>query len=184
MSKKIDRSIEKINAAMQALLEEREYESISITDIIKRAHISRSTFYAHFKTKDAVLKNVCTSIFDHVFSRELNKEKDHDFSKSDVFDYKETVTHIFYHFRDERELIKPILESSAGSEFKNLLSKEVNPLMEALMAQTLIKEKFIPRKVEIPALAAAFVSMVLWYVKEGADETPEEMTSYFLILFS
>lgn len=45
----------KITKALLDLMEEQEYQDISITDIVKKAGLSRVTYYRHFKTKEDVL---------------------------------------------------------------------------------------------------------------------------------
>lgn len=184
MTSKQEKSVAKIHKALESLLKEGNYESFSVSDIIARSGLSRSTFYAHFKSKDEVLESVCTHIFDHVFSRSLEKEEGHDFSKSGVFAYKEMIEHTFYHFQDDRDLIRPILQSSASHAFLSLLRKEITPLIEASLSNNLIREKYVPPKIEVPALVNALVSMLTYYVGEKATETPEEMTEYFFTLFA
>ena len=38
--------------------------------------------HLHFGTKDDLLKELCSDIFDHVFSHDLIKEATHDFSRT------------------------------------------------------------------------------------------------------
>ena len=60
-----------IFSAFTTLLEKKNYSSLTIQDIIDEADIGRTTFYAHFETKDELLKAICTDIFSHVFSDEI-----------------------------------------------------------------------------------------------------------------
>ena len=48
--------------AFTALLEKKPYSKISVQEILDAADIGRSTFYAHFETKDELLRALCTDI--------------------------------------------------------------------------------------------------------------------------
>ncbi|WP_327085956.1 TetR/AcrR family transcriptional regulator [Nonomuraea sp. NBC_01738] len=57
-----DRRVRRSRAAIQnALLDlalDRDYDQVSIEEILERADVARATFYAHFRDKDAVLDQV------------------------------------------------------------------------------------------------------------------------------
>ena len=115
--------------AFTRLLEHKNYNSITVQEIIDEADIGRSTFYSHFETKDDLLKALCTEIFDHVFSHELMKEKTHDFSE-DEKGMEQIVTHILYHFRDSRSYIKGVLLSESGEIFMRYLKEHLMHVFE------------------------------------------------------
>nr|BFE75079.1 hypothetical protein GCM10020092_083800 [Actinoplanes digitatis] len=43
-----------LQEALVALIEERGYERLTVQDVLDRADIGRSTFYTHFRDKDAL----------------------------------------------------------------------------------------------------------------------------------
>ena len=53
--------------AFEDLVSRKRYEQITVQDIIDLADIGRTTFYAHFETKDSVLDAICTDLFSHIF---------------------------------------------------------------------------------------------------------------------
>ena len=68
MNKKIEDTNEKIYNAFSEVLLLKDYNDVRIQDVLDKSGVARSTFYAHYKTKEDLLKSVCTTIFSHVFS--------------------------------------------------------------------------------------------------------------------
>ncbi|GMQ57484.1 TetR/AcrR family transcriptional regulator [Vallitalea sediminicola] len=58
----INQTQEWIISALLELMDKKNYREITIVDIASKAHISRRTFYRHFKTKDDILVIYCNVI--------------------------------------------------------------------------------------------------------------------------
>ena len=94
MDRRQQKTRQAIFNALSSLLERKSFGNITVQEIIDEANVGRSTFYAHFETKDSLLKAMCTDIFQHVFSDDLIQESSHDFSHAER-DF-ERKSHIFY----------------------------------------------------------------------------------------
>lgn len=57
------RSRQLINSALADLLQEKELEKITVTDIVRRAGINRGTFYAHYVNVPDVLQHLIDQTF-------------------------------------------------------------------------------------------------------------------------
>ncbi len=182
MHKKINATTEKIYNAFAEVLLEKAYANVRIQDVLDKSGVARSTFYAHYKTKEELLKSICSTIFGHVFSHSLAEEKSHDFSKSSIFDYKHFITHIFYHLHDEKTLVHAILLSQSKDTFLNYLRGELAEFATACVENNFVTGKELPKPLKINSVIENFVLLVEYWNSTAFTDTPERLTEYFLIM--
>ncbi|CCF62528.1 TetR/AcrR family transcriptional regulator [Nocardia cyriacigeorgica] len=58
--RRVRRTRDQLHRALIELMIERGYERVTVTDVIDRADVGRSTFYAHYRDKDDLLVVSCT----------------------------------------------------------------------------------------------------------------------------
>lgn len=183
-----------IFTAFNELLIEKSYHQITVQDIIDRANVGRTTFYDHFETKDELLKEMCSELFQHVFSDVLSAESTHDFSLSGG-DSGSVITHMLYHLRDNKRNICGILSCESGEMFLQFFRQYLNRLFSSYLPRG--KHPTVPAGANAARPASAlgrprpsadfllnhisgsFVNMVQWWMRGGAKETPEELAAYF-----
>ena len=182
MHKKINATTEKIYDAFAEVLLEKAYADVRIQDVLDKSGVARSTFYAHYKTKEELLKSICSTIFGHVFSHSLAEEKSHDFSKSSIFDYKHFITHIFYHLHDEKTLVHAILLSQSKDIFLNYLRGELAEFATACVENNFVTGKNLPKSLKVNSIIENFVLLVEYWDETSFADTPERLTDYFLIM--
>ena len=66
-----------IFGAFTRLLEKQAYNQITVQEIIDEADIGRATFYAHFETKDYLLKDLCEELFGHIIDTAMGLPHEH-----------------------------------------------------------------------------------------------------------
>ena len=93
MDRRQRKSRDAIFKAFIELLSEKEYNQITVGQIIEIANVGRATFYSHFETKDFLLKDLCKELFEHIFNVENNKDND----KYNIFKC-DTKDSVFLHF--------------------------------------------------------------------------------------
>lgn len=182
MDKRIIKTEQAIYDGFCEVLSSKDYNEITIDNILKASKVSRSTFYAHYRTKEEVLKSVTNHIFNHVFSHSLSEEKTHDFSKDSIFDYTHLITHILYHLHDEKELVKAILNNSTRELFLSNMRENLNPISKLMIQENLVKNKNVPLPLYISIVTETFILSIDYWFKNNFLDTPEKITNYFFIL--
>lgn len=157
------------------LLEEKRYSKITVQEIIDRADVGRSTFYAHFETKDMLLEELCREIFAHVFLEPLHAEISHDFTNTE-YDFTEQVSHILYHLRDHGAEIARLVSGESGEMFLGILkeyaAEAFGPMLHA--ARSDIPESFL-----LNYLTGSFADTVRWWVNHDMKDGPDEVAGYY-----
>lgn len=163
-------------AAFTGLLEEKPYSAITVQEILDRADIGRSTFYAHFETKDALVVELCAELTDHVFaSRHGGEDTSADFPKGSTGVAAE-VTHILYHIQDSRPYLEGLLTSSNGELFMAELRRRI---AEELAAELSAGIEGVPADYLANHVACAFAETVRWWMR-NPEYSPEQVCSFFL----
>ena len=72
MDRRTRKTREAIFKAFTDLLSLKGFDGITVSEIIEKADVGRATFYAHFETKDFLLKELCEELFCHIFDQAEN----------------------------------------------------------------------------------------------------------------
>ncbi len=119
------RSRKLIRLAFMELLKEKEFEKITVTDIVKRADINRSTFYAHYPDVFGVIDEIQQEVLDYT-----QKVLDEINFNSFFQDPKPILKEIVKIAEDNHELYR-LLSSS------NMLVKQLQKLKMLLIERTI-----------------------------------------------
>ena len=179
MDRRQQKTRDAIFAAFNGLLSEKRYSQITVQEIIDRANVGRSTFYAHFETKDELLRATCVDLFDHVVSDHLSKELTHDFSKSGG-GADSTITHILYHLRDNRKTIACLFTSDSGELFMRYFKEYLTDVFRDKLGSEIFANREVPADFLLNHISCTFVETVNWWIRHDMTETPEEIERCFL----
>ena len=168
--------------AFISLLGEKSLEKITVGEIIERADIGRATFYAHFETKDYLLKELCDELFCHVFDCMKGEGEKH----HHIFDCDAPASVFLHLFQHLRKNDNHILELFSGDNNELFLSNFKKGLIEVIESQkTLLRGSFskeLPDDFIINHIASTFVETVRWWIKGKMRLSPEEINVYFSLL--
>ncbi len=172
MDRRQRKTREAIYRAFTALLREESYARVTVQQIIDRADVGRTTFYAHFDTKDALLRSFCAEIFDHVFSENLQKEKTHDFSHQ--HDAKTRVIHICCHLYEHIDDLAGILSGESDAVFMRFFRERLAELFSGAVP----KDSAVPYDYLLNHWICDFLETVRWWTGHR-QYTPDEISAFF-----
>ncbi len=162
--------------AFSTLLERKNFNNITVQEIIDEANVGRSTFYAHFETKESLLKAMCIDIFQHVFSDDLSQESSHDFSHAG-HDFHKELTHILYHLQDNRKNLKGLLSCDSGEIFMEYFKEYLEQTFPIY-----IKELHydVPPDYLLNHFVCSFSETVRWWITKHEQYTPEQIAAFYV----
>ena len=174
----MDRRQQKTRAA-SALLSEKSYSKITVQEIIDAANIGRTTFYAHFETKDDLLKALCELLFDHIISSAANCTHTHGLY-SDGNAPESVFCHLLQHLQEDENNILELLSCESSEIFLRYFKDSLNELIQdQFVDQNRKTNTGIPRDFLVNHISGSFVEMVLWWIKGRRKQAPEELDRYF-----
>lgn len=172
VDRRIQKTLKLLQNALAELIAEKDYEDITIQDILDRANVGRSTFYAHFENKDQLLRSMLTLLNDK---------------------FEEGIQHISdghkpYEANSDNMPLKALQFIEQNQRlFKALLGKpnqslHSNPLSDYLFV--IIREHFLsmlrlrnadPLQAEMIAryYTGAFIGALAWWVENDLVYPPE-----------
>ena len=180
MDRRQRKTRDSIFKAFIELLSNKNYNAISVQEIIDLADIGRATFYAHFETKDFLLKALCEELFDHIINSAMGLP-DQDFHSSCDFVGGSVFLHLLKHLQENDFNILALLSSENNEIFLKYFKGNLKKLVIAQFSKNgALENKKLPENYLINHISSSFVEAVEWWVSNKFKHTPEEITDYFL----
>lgn len=174
---KLDRRVKytktMLKNALVQLMKQQHISTISVKALCEHADINRSTFYAHFNDQYDLLHQVEKEVMDNV-RQHLEKVL------PDIFDDKMPVfvlTRIFEYAKENQELFQVLL----GENSDYLFQKDIIELSQIVSSQDNNALDTQTKDYIKEFRTAGCISIFQKWLKDGAVESPEDMSN--LILF-
>ena len=162
-----------VSSAFAELVVEKPYDKILVQDILGRADIGRTTFYAHYFDKEDVLN----SIIEQEMER-LTRQLAHAVARHRVLPSQELFEHVYH---SENQQFRALMRSRAGEflweALQAALCRAIEPALSTLCAER--RSPPIPVPVVSEYLAGAFLTLLKWWVEASMPYPPQQMENIF-----
>lgn len=174
--RRINRTRTLLFQAMSELMLEKRYEEITVQDIIDRADVGRSTFYAHFQDKESLSEGLLVHMLDSLTqAMELEKSDSQSLLPS---------AELFEHIKKHYSMFKAM---TSGHGFDLFFKKGQEYWSEQMSTrlQAMLPAGQTP-KVPIPMLAnyisGTFVNLLKWWIDNKMPYSSQRMIEIVEIL--
>ena len=157
---RVRRTRDALGDALIALVQEKPFESITVQDLLDRAGVGRSTFYAHFSDKDDLLLSDVDDFFRHM-------------SELPVEGRVAPVRELFAHVAEARPLYDALQALDRAGEMLEIARGHFASSIASRLPDS------EGRAATAEALAGALFSLLAFWVRRGMREPPAEMDALF-----
>jgi AcrR family transcriptional regulator len=181
MTNIIDRRVQKTRQILQKaiieLIVEKGFESIKVQDILDKANVGRSTFYAHYQDKGELLHS-CFDELHKLLEQHAINLSEYSRNSPDLETITDFTFKLFKFAERNSQLFKALLGQQDLSEFMNsFLFDYLNDPLKRRMARD--KNSFIPAEIITHYFINAFFGVLKWWVSNNMPCTAEEIDGYF-----
>jgi len=177
--KRSDRRVERtrrlLDDALQALIVEKGFESVSVQEILDKADVGRSTFYAHFADKEDLLTYGLGKL--HGALRE-QQQRAAPFADRRRFAFSREV---FTHTAEHRDLFARMIGRRSGAVVEQHFQRMLLDLVRAELGAT--SETAKRRAAALEAIAqhvtGGLVALVRWWVSGRPRLSVDEVDELF-----
>ena len=162
-----------LSQALMSLMLEKPYHTITVQDIVDRANVGRSTFYAHYQTKDDLLPTEFAWLIEK-FTEDVESLPD---AGQPVFP---SLT-LFHHVKEMYPLYKAVVRQNSldviAKTFQVVISRSVEKQLHAMLAS---QQKSSPHAhITADYVANAFLTVLQWWLANNMRESPEQVDELF-----
>jgi AcrR family transcriptional regulator len=183
MAKKaIDRRIPRTRAMLQhalnSLILKKGYEAITIKDICDAANVGRSTFYAHYTSKDDLKRSGFEPLRRQLVARQKEAHLSVRDNKGRSLAFSLTM---FEHARDHRDHYRTLVGGRGGTVSLRTIRNILSDLVRSELAVTVEKKSqdVISRDFVVQYVVGAYMAVLTWWLDGGAKLPPQKIDGMF-----
>ena len=174
-----------IKQALISLLEEKNFNTVTVRDITARAKINRGTFYLHYLDKYDLLEKCEQEIFEdfHEIGQMMLPSNMKEFLKADQ--PHPFLINIFTYFQNNALFLKVLLGPNGDPSFEEKLRAHIIKKMFANVSNFVkVEELNFPFEVLTEFISSAVVGVVRYWLNTNMQQTPEEIAAMMFQIMS
>lgn len=172
-----------IKEAFFKLLEDHNFEQITVRQITELANINRGTFYLHYEDKYDLLEQYEQTIFQQMFQifRSATDNIEVEYLNSYGLDDLSPLIEVLGIFKEEQQNLKLILGPNGDPLFKEKVRKLfVNNITNYLSRQNKLEQLNYPIDYVLTYISNAHIGVIIYWLNEGTKLEAKEIAKMLL----
>jgi AcrR family transcriptional regulator len=177
--RRVRRTRESLHKALISLVLEKNYDSITVQEVLDRADVGRSTFYTHFQGLDELLSfgtQELRKTLDAALEEQRKSAKRHE----SVIAFSRAM---FEHAHGYRAVYFALLNTGAWPIVRQQLQEVLEELIrrecKAEIAKLKTAKSEVPVDLFVHYLTAAFFAVLIWWLDRRSRLTPAQIDDVF-----
>jgi AcrR family transcriptional regulator len=173
IDRRVQRTRDRLGDALVGLMQEKSFDAITVQEVLDRAGVGRSTFYAHYRDK---LDLFLSDLDEFLEAMATALARGNDTSRRVA-----PVRELFAHVAEERRLYNALVESGRMHDFLELAQGHFARGIEQRLAE-LPRSRAIThahRAALAHALAGSLLSLLTWWMALDAPAPPEQLDDIY-----
>jgi AcrR family transcriptional regulator len=158
-----------LSEALVQLIQEKDYSSITVSDIIERANVGRSTFYAHYQDKDDLLLDQMDRVMESLSQGSAYTQE---------FPYFPSLGFLRHVGGDHYELYKALVWGPGMDLITKHLQKSLSQRVEQGL-QNSGKVFEVPVPILANFITGSFLNLLKWWLENKRVYSPEQLDEYY-----
>ena len=176
--RRIQRTRGLLRSAMVSLIREQGFEALTVQHIIDRANVGRSTFYAHFKSKEDLLTGSVEMMRSTLRGIQLRAASGSASPRERMFAF---AHELFAHAEQHRDVFAAMLGKRSGTVFQHHLHRMLADLVREGLDSSVSRKKCDVMQVEavVQFVAGGLLGLLVSWQDKLARLSVDDMDALF-----
>jgi AcrR family transcriptional regulator len=179
-NKQIQRSKKALKETFLKLLYQKQFDQITISEIVREANYNRGTFYANFETKEHLLDEVIQDALTEMINQIRNPYKS--IKKVNIKDLNTDNITLFKYFQENAKLYKLLLSKHIRVDFRYQMAKAIEQMFIEEYEYELEEGTSISTKWLYIYRSHGIAGLIIRWIEEDFSTSPEYMSKQIVEL--
>lgn len=171
IDRRVHRTRQALYDAVVRLMLERPYEDIAVPDITVEAGVGRSTFYAHFRSKDDLVARSLERLRPVLQAGRAAQ------LRNPRIESCQGTLGLLRHMKEYRPLLTAIEGTAGHSIVLDAIRRELDRFLGAYARPG--AHHGMPRRLVLDFITGTFMSVAMWWLSEQPETSAEEIDAMF-----